>query len=236
MPHAKIELPLYAAKTMCKALLPHASRDNVTLALRGAWVTGKFAYATDRYTVGRYDLTNLIEDEPTQALFLPLRALDTIARLGSSILPYGTLSEAQVVVEGVWGSTSEHPWPDHVYVGVSEEVRDHTSTVWSRVFDATGADASRPPIERLFEKFVPGERAALDTTGEQMRKFASFAASEREHMRITMPATSDSKFPAPVLIEIGMRFKGLLQPNVAIDDTAYGAPLHADTQTPDSNS
>lgn len=237
MKYSHVKVPLIAAKSMAKALLPHAARDRFLPSLYGAWVTGTYAYSTDRYSVCRYDLTNLIDpvDEP---LLLTTDALKTIAALGRSILPFGTLAQAELVAEqsatAVEGRTLLGVTVLDGYMG------DDSEGVWFRAFLGAQRDTSPPPVDRLFDEFRRGAQESFTSAaregGSPLGKFASTAGSLRLPIRVTMPEqTQEGSKIKPVLVEIGDRIKGLFAPQ---DDSPYnfGAPLgDSDNQTPDGN-
>lgn len=208
-------LPLLAAKQLAQALLPHVSRDDVTPVLGGIVLGGErfgqYAFASDRYTVGRYDLTNLFTDEPTGEVWVSREALSAVRALGPATLLHG-----------------KHAFPDyHVTFRTGQHKREWTTAVeveyrpasgesdihWMRVFGARGADGNFPPTDRLFETFIPGEVMRVGLGFEHLAKFRPL---ERNGMplRITMPKPSTGNKAAPILVESGARFKGLIQPNL----------------------
>lgn len=224
-------LSLLNVKEMAKALLPHVSRDNVTPVLGGISLGGErhgqYAVASDRYTVGRFDLSGLLKGEPDGELWIPLSALYWASRLSKSVLIHDTseytvrfstsptkrdkdgklLDPAQCVVT-VWHNTRRGRMQVHLL----------------RTFRALGADGVFPPVTRLFESFLPGEISRVGLSPEHIAKFTSMGKSA---LRVTFPAGTDTKPAdrAPILVESGTRFKGLIQPYTSWSSSEYGVDL-----------
>jgi hypothetical protein len=224
-----ITLPLPDAKDMIAALLPHVAADIVTPVLTcvavGGERFGQFAYATDRYTMGRYDLTN-ITDPVEEEVLIPREALAWVRSLGPKSLLYGGGPDYKVTFYSHVTARGEHRcevrmvWhpgdPDH-------SPEEHAL----RVFKNPGASGHFPPSSRLFDEFLPGEVSRLGIGATQIGKFTDYA--RRHHpapMRVTLPKVKpSSRGLDPVLIEIGRRFKGLLAPNLILDSTGFGHDL-----------
>lgn len=209
----RLTLPLLDAKEMAKALDPHISRDNVTPALTGIVVGGErhgqFAYATDRYSVGQFDLTNVATDPLDEELWIPRAALGWVSTIGPASLLHSP-SNYVVRFEAFSFDGVEVVIVTVIYHNVEGEEEVHLL----RRFLAPMGKGAFPLVSRLFTEFLPGEAARFGVQGQHLDKFTGYAKSMRNGtpMRVTMPATHVGGPAKPILIEIGGRFKGLIQP------------------------
>lgn len=219
-----VEIPLWDVRDMAAALVPHASKDDVTPTLTYIAVQGNFAYSTDRYTVGRYDLTNVLKSEPNdEAFFIPARALSAVRMLGPATLPGFNLQE--YVVRFSVSSRDEKTRMIHVQVvWKSESDRIPDEVHWMRTWFIPANKLIMPRVPRLFDEFTQGDRSRLTLGGDHLGKFTGYSKYKRSAMRVTLPAGEKN---APVLVEIGMRFKGLIMPYTVIDSATFGVDLAA---------
>lgn len=223
----RITLRLTDAKELARAIAPHASRDDVTPVLTGIAVGGEhgsFAYSTDRYTVGRYDLTNVLMDDgvPDEEMWIPRAALSWVMTIGKAwfLNPFtpGYIVHFETVHRDSKLGAS--------YTSVTLEWRGEevTEVHAMRTFPANGAKGNFPPVSRLFREFVRGATDRTTLKGEHLDKFVGYSKYAREIMQVTLPEAP----LRPVLIEIGKRFKGLIQPHLAIGPDPFGTDLAAD--------
>lgn len=224
-------LPLLAAKQMAQALLPHVGRDDVTPVLTGVLVgvgeNRQYAFATDRYTVGRFDLSNLYTEEPTGEVWVHHKALSAVAALGKATLLDSDSNSTSYHVTFRTGKDELMRWTTTVTVEYrpdSERVPNQIH--WMRVFGALGADGNYPPVSRLLESFLPGEQMRVGLSYEHLAKFRP---TERNGvpLRITLaktPTGPGAKL-SPILVESGTRFKGLIQPALLLNEAGYGEDL-----------
>ncbi len=225
----RIVMPLSVAKEMALMLLPHISTDGVTPVLTGAYIDGQYAYATDRYTVGRYDLTSLLgEGRSETPIWIPREALAILRTIGKASLRWGNRMDSyHAIFETVKESGST------AYTTLEIEwrpVSGHPEVHWMRVFNANGATGNYPPVARLIDGFIPGEQMRVGLTPHHVAKFTSTQGRNPQPMRVTMsnaPATN-KKSGGPILIEVGLRFKGLIQPSIILDGFGYGADIAMD--------
>lgn len=225
-----LELPLHNAKLMCKALLPHISKDDVTPALTGMHLGGdygNFAYASDRYTVGRYDLSNLTTELPGEAMFIPRDAVAWLANMGNTMLLNDLFSSSYRVT--IRTDDETHTCQVTVTWVVEGEEQPHLM----RVFRTPKHRTSAPPMGKLFDGFKRGGDARVHVGPGHLDKFVALAKFTRSEMRITLGGGTDQSKLSPILIEVGPRFKGLLQP-VRMDDNGYGHDLAPDAAPVDS--
>ena len=236
-----IRMPLIVAKDMAAALLPHASRDKWEryrpLGQVAVGITeSQFAFAADRYTLGRFDLTNVATEWPDKPMFIPRDLLSVIGTLGSATL-YDDLTKYEVVIEVGENPTAEkrngHKWEAALKVRLLDGDTP-PQLHYLRVFRAMDQTLQHVPMNRLFEEWVTGDevnpRTLIDPT--HLGKFAGFARRDRRPMRITLPANpplGEGKH-SPLLIEIGQRFKGLLMPFSARGIYEFGPDLAADNR------
>lgn len=222
-------MPLLAAKQMAQALLPHTATDNVTPVLMGAVLGGErfgqYAFASDRYTIGRYDMTNLLSVEPEEELWIPREALAILRTLGSKTLLWGDHPTAYEVTFATMKQDGKY-WVTEVTVDYVIEGQPPI-THWFRTFAARGADGNFPPTHRLIEEFIPGELMRVGLGYEHLTKFAPLERTGQP-IRLTMPKASTTNKLAPILVESGERFKGLIQPNLMFEGngvTGFGPDL-----------
>lgn len=224
-----LSMPLLDAKRLAAALLPHISKDTVTpvlthVAFQRGSEGGVFAYATDRYTVGRYDLTNIVDEIP-DGMMIPRHVLAAVAVLGKATLPRA-LVDYRIEFEKFDSPSGFTYFSATAIWHNADEMED---THWMRRWDATRTTMYFPPVEKFFAEFLPGEVSVVGLTPEQVEKFTGYARSIGfTPMKVTLASDEDGKRMAPHLIEIGDRFKGLIQPNLMLGDTGYGTNLAAE--------
>lgn len=235
----RFTMPLLDVKNMALALLPHVSRDQVTpvmthVALGGD--NGQFAYATDRYTIGRYDLTNIVDDLPDEEMLIPWQTLAAIRSLGKAVLPF---EQHQYTVEFEKFTSATGISYVQVLVMWNVETGDETLSDchYVRMWQVSKSYGNFPAVRKFFADFLPGKVERIALGGDHLGKFTGYAkAYGADAMRITLADTSDGRSRlAPHLIEIGPRFKGLIQPYTLFDtqDPRYGRDLAADNKKAD---
>lgn len=222
----RIVMPLEVAKQVARMILPHVGTDDVTPVLTGVYFESQHAYATDRYSVGRFDLTNMLSDDSTDGpVWVPREALAALRTVGKSTLRWGNrLLSYYVIFETVKESGST------AYTSVEIEWRPESGDPevhWMRVFNANGATGNYPPVSRFFETFIPGEEMRFGMAPHNLAKFTSPLGRTPEPIRVTMPATTSGK-SGPILIEVGNRFKGFAQPSLILNGNGFGADIAMD--------
>lgn len=233
-----ITLTLHDAKRLAAALVPHISKDPVSPVLDNVVLggnRGNFAYATDRYTVGRYDLTNVIVGEvPEEDFFIPKAVLSAIRSLGPTTLPNEIVMENyQLRIE-----TLEVDKLTYIVAKIIWHYEDGSDMVhWMRTWHAPTSDRRRPPffplVDRLFAETYPGaDRWRTHLDAEHLEKFTGYARLVSSPIRLTMTGPNNmGKAESPILVEIGTRFKGLIQPIMVMDHHGFGADLAVDNVT-----
>lgn len=234
-------LPLADAKQLAKAIVPHASRDNVTPVLTHVVVGGafgSFAFASDRYTIGRYDLTNVIlGDVPEEDFFIPAKALQAVGMIGSASLPHDVSLSDYVVRFEVSGDDKAPLFSATVLFRTERDGEPvfvpHWMRTWEMWFDLR-RPLTFPNVRRLFDDFIPGERELVHLGSEHLEKFTGYA---RQYglgpIRITLSAPTEGTKTAPILIESGRRFKGLIQEFLVISGEVFGHDLAAENKAKD---
>lgn len=221
-------LPLVAAKEMARYLVPHVCRSSVTPALMGVVVGGErfgqHAFATDRYSLGRYDLTNLLTSGAEKEVWVPREALTILYTVGRHTLLYGhSLDNYHVSFDTTKISASMA----RTVVEITYRDGDLRELHWMRVFQANGATGNFPPTERLFESFIPGERTRFGSTAFNLAKFL-VAGQRADSLRLTHSKPENHNKTGLTLIENGDRFKGLLAENLLLGDNGFGTDLAMD--------
>lgn len=235
-----LTLPLLDAKELSKALVPHVTRDNITPILTHIVVGGdygSFAYATDRYTIGRFDLTNIIVGEaPAETFWIPGAALAAVGNIGDKSLPDNmiALSEYRVQFERIQLSekSAAHFQVTVLSPSMEKDQEGVFYPVWMRTWRVPSNPGNFPPLAKLFTDFLPSEREVIHLQAEQLSKFTSYAKTYKYIglLRITMTAPSGGRNVAPILVEIGNRFKGLVQESLVLDPKGFGRDLGADNK------
>lgn len=224
-----ITLTLHDAKRLAAALVPHISKDDVTPVLGGVVLggnRGNFAYATDRYTVGRYDLTNVIVgDMPEEDFFIPKAVLSAVRSLGRATLPNEiVLENYQLRIE-----TLEVDKLTYIVAKIMWHSEDGSDMVhWMRTWHAPASKTSGfPPVDRLFAEAYPGaDRWRTHLDAAHLEKFIGYARLVSSPIRLTMTGPNNmGKMDSPIVVEIGNRFKALIQPVMVMDNHGFGADL-----------
>lgn len=226
-------MPLLDAKRLAAALLPHIDKDRITPVLnhvvfRHGSEGGVFAYASDRYTIGRYDLTNIVEGD-FDGMMIPRNVLAAVAVLGKATLPR-ELNQYRVEFEQFASPSGFTYFSATAIWHNAEEMEDtHWQRRWDVIASRGGSDRF-PNVEKLFAEFLPGEVSVVGLGPEHLEKFTGYARATRfTPIKVTLAATGEGRNRlAPHLIEIGDRFKGLIQPNLLLNNTGYGTDLAAE--------
>lgn len=218
-----ITLSIPDAKLIAAALLPHTAPKGDTPVLRCIVIRDGFAYASDRYTDGRYDLTNLIEDLPDEDFMIPGEVFSAIQRgLGDTTLP-NTLFEPSYRVRIETVGFGEARYIQAKVVWTSEDLGEMLH--WCRTWDYRDW-GKFPVVDRLFNDVLPGTRRWRVQLGpEHLSKFLPFAKLTRSNLRLTMTGPKLDKVASPILVECGTRFKGLVQPTLEGNGTEFGTDL-----------
>lgn len=218
-------------KELSAALSPHVSTDGVTPVLTGVMLGGRFgnyAFASDRYTVGRFDLANMFEEgAPETEFFIPGVALKAIATVGKATLPNeiyygyyrvhldylerGELRYLQARI--VWDDGGDLPEMTH----------------WMRTWLVPANTGTFPPVHRFFETVASEPATSAVLNEAQLHKFLAYARLHQGSMRISSTAglVRGQQKLSPLLIEIGQRFKAFIQPMTAFSDSQFGVDLLA---------
>lgn len=222
----RIALRLIDAKDMARAIVPHIATDTFTPAITNAALggdLGSFVCATDRYSVGQYDLTNvLLDGEPSETMLIPRAALSWITTVGKASLVVGAIAPYVVVI-----TTSTVLNVTRTVVEFVNDYRgENEQTHLLRVFK-TLSGGNYPPVRRLFNEFEAGEQVKFGLFPEHVRKFTGYARIHRDLMQVTLP----SKAGKPLHIRIGARFQGLLMPSATEPTQTNGDSKDADANT-----
>lgn len=230
-----VMMGLLDAKLLASALVPHASKDNVTPVLQHIVLgghRGNYAYATDRYTVGRYDLTGIIIGEmPTEEFFIPATVLSAVRSLGdATLVRLHAPMHYRVVFETLEVGSVKYLQAKVLWH--SEELGDMVH--WMRTWDMKSVNYF-PPVERLYRTLKAGDVTSTLLSPEHVTKFTGYAKTIRETMLVTLTSggLGGDKL-SPLLVEIGRRFKGLLQPNLLFNREPLGPDLIAENAKADA--
>lgn len=238
-----LQLPLLDAKRMASALLPHVERGWAGTSLSSIAVGhegAQFAVASDRYTCGRYDLTNVATIYPESLMLIPHDLLSVVLTIGPKTLPMEP-TRYTVTIEAHERNYKTSPrvpkWEATLSIDYQVPETERTGplpvTHFYRVFDAVDQTKTFPPVARLFDTWVPGEevRNPVVLDPDHLAKFTGYAKRIRHHIRFSLPdkGTGGAKV-GPVLVEIDPRFKGLLMPIAYMSGPAneFGTDLAAE--------
>lgn len=210
-----ITIPLYDAKRLATALVPHTTQDDVTPVLSHVVIggdNGAFAYATDRYTVGRYDLTNIVQEFPETEIQIHRDILSALRRVGGTVLPHSRdLDKYAVRISTV--PIDKYRRQTTASVVFRGHDGDLNETHWMRLWESAVGYGNFPTVRTLLDGFVAGRAAKVVVNGPQVGKFSNFSRLYSVNMRLTMPQAVNNKL-SPILVEVGNRLKGLIQPNL----------------------
>lgn len=221
-----ITLSLWDAKLLGAALVPHAAKDGITPVLTHIGIGGKlgnYAVATNRYTVGRYDLTNILHsDMPEETFMVPAKVFSALRQIGPSTLPNQIMLENyRLRIETLTVGKLEY-----IQAKVLWRDEDGSDTVhYMRTWLTTANPGNFPPVDRFFDEVV--ESADLRHTvlnARYLESFLGYAKTVGHSVRVSLIDTDSARGLNPVLVEIGHRFKGLIQP-VTEDDAEFGTNL-----------
>jgi len=214
-----ITLSLRDAKNIAAALVPHASGDKVTpvlmnIAFGGS--LGNYAVATNRYTVGRYDLTNIIDDMPEETFLIPAKVFSIVRQIGPATLPDELyMDNYQLRIETL--TTQENV--DYILLKVLWHYEDgsdmvHFMRTWR--LPNWGGSHNFPPVHRFFDDAVLStDRVQANLSAKYLDPFVSYAKHIDRPLLFSMiepGAGIMNRTLSPVLVEIGHRFKGFIQP------------------------
>ena len=220
MTHPTIEMPLTLAMEAFAAVINHVGTDDVMPILTGVCIRGGKLIATDRYTVGSFDIG--IEPDGGSIL-LPRAAAAWIATTVRKNLPsdaYGQVGQVRVRITS--------PVPDgDTKQPVGRSATGDDLIVVELISERYGIEARRvfwpvygnfPNMEKLMAEFVPGEEVAtVALKPELIERFTRYAKKYEPHesLNFTLGKGSNPKLPGVVKITIG-KFVGLLQPNLIL--------------------
>ncbi len=223
-----VMMGLLDAKQLAAALVPHASRDDVTpvltqIALGGEH--GQYAVATDRYTVGRYDLTNVvIGDMPTEVVLIPWHALAALRTLGKATLPNNIdMLNYRVVFDTL--TVGKLTYLQAKVLWHDEALGDMVH--WMRTWLIPSSYGNFPPVAKLFRGVKAGG-SQVNLGPEHVTKFTGYAKTINSSMRVTLTEGTNEARLSPILVEVGKRFKGLIQPYRPLDADQFGPDLLAE--------
>lgn len=205
--------PLEAAIKAATAVLPHANTDTMSPPIMSAWLTPTHWYATDRYTVGRYELAG----DPDTFIVLPLDALKWVA----TIKP-GTLRHVNraTIIEPAYQLRVTHPphengkKPSPVLV----EVLFNNEVERAQAFDPVSG--TYPPVDRLFDTWkAASENGRFPDTirlaPAHLEKVTTWAKRnhKEEPVIFELGTTEHGDKPSPTRATIGL-LSALIQPNL----------------------
>ncbi|MFF8817838.1 hypothetical protein ACF07D_07565 [Leucobacter sp. NPDC015123] len=209
-----VTLPLMEAIEACAAVLPHASKDDVTPVITTANLEGDRIVATDRYTVGAFTLSQ----KASGPIMVPRQALDWIARTNPRTLVghfAGMRPEAyQVRITGLTPGVSG---PDLLEEAVMVEILLEGKP--ERMQQFRPVTGTFPPIaERLLDVHeMATEVVPVNLGPEFIERVTGYAKKWRRGVpiRFTAGKSDNPNKPGVVRVSIG-KFNGLIQPNLLV--------------------
>lgn len=231
-----LTLPLVEAKHLAKALAPHASRDGFYPLLTNVVVGGEFgafAYATDRYSVAQYDLTNIITEVPEEPFMIPVKALASLASLGKVTLPgdatYGTYN---ILFETVTVGKSTFFTASAVWTGLDGV---GPMTHWMRSWEVLPSHGKFPAVPKFFTDFIPSPKERAHLSAAQLSKFTGYANQFPgiDNMRVTLGSLSTDLARVMFMVEVGNRFKGVITEQLMTPTMGYGRDIAKENQEKD---
>ena len=235
--YVSITMPFSEAVAAFNAVMPHASKDDVSKVITGVRVTaGGALVATDRYTVGRYVpaydshdfLRPRMEGDNFDGATLPVEAVKWVAKMRATQLQGGKFADGHHAFRLVFDCASQNVLVALVQNVNWERFDDHEdapdAVVQQARFDLVGGNF--PPVDRLFpdESTQFGVEAVSLKTEFLLRINTAVkwlgGRSDVARFQFTKSAT-DAK-PGPVYVTVlgdspaGGKFDALIQPNLLL--------------------
>jgi len=212
------------------AVLPHASKDDVTPVITGIRFDAEGALAaTDRYTVGAYKPEHVLVEADDAATFDGF-TLDRAGCVWLSKLRVAMLSDKYLASFSVIRARVEDGTVTLSVHGTGFDPNGtHTfgepSTVPEMTASFSTISGNYPPVVRLFpdaEKLASREAmnvpVSLNTAFLIRIDKAVKAVGERGNgvARFQFMSTDNPNKPGPVFVTVGDRFRALIQPNLLL--------------------
>ena len=212
------------------AVLPHASKDDVTPVITGIRFDAEGALAaTDRYTVGAYKPEHVLVEADDAATFDGF-TLDRAGCVWLSKMRVAMLSDKHLASFSVIRARVEDGAVTLSVHGTGFDPNGtHTfgepSTVPEQTASFSTISGNYPPVVRLFpdaEKIA--SREAMNVPVSLKTAFliridkAVKAVGERDNgvARFQFMFTDNPNKPGPVFVTVGERFRALIQPNLLL--------------------
>ena len=226
----RLRFPLHDAIAAASATLPHTSKDDVTPIITAVRVGRDRWVATDRYTVGvwevsrpeEHDVHSLTEEERTEdhaaaTILIPRDAAEWIAKIVASKLRFSrsrsTLLDYELRVSQE--VTTTHGAWDHTTTGdVVLEIVWGGKVERSQAFeDVVG---NFPPVLRLVNDWKPAESVTqISIDPAHLEKVTAFARRQKKFapIKIELGLGLSPEKPGPMRITFG-QLTALVQPNL----------------------
>lgn len=228
-PQATITIPLEEALEAFAAVLPHAPKDNVTPIICAVRIEDNHLVATDRYTVGTFELSTIEAHAP---FTVPREVAEYIVKITAAGLRSGK-NAAQTYALRITGTPKEVTEYSRTE-GTTETLVEILPLYFDGKGEFIGTDSTEhkversqafdglvgnfPPVRRLLAGFEEAENATPVSLGPvHLEKVTGYAKKWHKNaaIRFTMSETSNPNKPGPVKAEIG-KLTALIQPNLLL--------------------
>lgn len=229
--YTSIDFPFTEAVNAFNAVMPHASKDDLTRIITGVHIDAEGSLvATDRYSVGRYKpaydshdfLRPRMQGDDFAGATLPIEAVKWIAGLRATKLAAGKYAVSSYGVRLVVDSDAKTVKVALVQGVDWEHYDDHedddSNVEQSARFDLLAGNY--PPVARLF----PNEQTEFgtDQISLKMEFLVRIATATKwlgdrsDVARFKFTKTANPAKPGPVWVQVGDKFDSLIQPNLLL--------------------
>lgn len=220
-----LTFPLADAITAANAVLPHASKNYITPTLESAKITPEYWIATDRYSVGKYDIAAVTSSEDTSSddeatsdttenhsaeILIPREAVEWVAKIVASKLRHASKS---IPTDNLYSLEISETESEHGQREILVSILFRGNVERSQAFDAVSGNY--PNVERILNDWKPAENLNLfRMSPDHLEKITGYVKRhfKGEHITIEIGrAGTESDKPGPVRITHG-KFTALVQP------------------------
>lgn len=220
MTNNTLTMPLDDAILASKALLNHASTDDIAPVIMGAAVVehdgARYLVASDRYSFGRFKLGAVDTFDGEPGVIIPRDALLWVSKVIPKSLRMGKNLNAKYTIRITW--TSDSDVPTIRAIDVEAAILLDGAVERSQRFDA--ANGNFPPVARLWKDDLSSEEplSAVALSHKSLLKIAAdialFEGKDKAAVNLQFRSESGNK-PGPVQYSMGpaSRWTAGIQPN-----------------------
>lgn len=215
-----LAFPLADAITAANAVLPHASKNDLTPILESAKITAEYWVASDRYSIGKYDIdaieTDTNADSSTatsghpEEILIPREAVEWVAKIVASKLRHASKS---IPTDNPYSLEISETESEHGQREILVSILFRGNVERSQAFDAVSGNY--PNVERILNDWKPAENLNMfHISPDHLEKITGYVKRHFKGEHITLEigsAGTGSDKPGPVRIKHG-KLTALVQP------------------------